>query len=82
MSKEISKNNAGDFNEILSIIEKARENIYRAVNCELISMYWDIGRDFSFLGEEYRVQVGNKDFFIDLLFIIVSSLVLWLSSLR
>ena len=28
----------------------------------------EIGRDFSFIGEEFRVQVGNSDFFIDLLF--------------
>jgi predicted nuclease of restriction endonuclease-like (RecB) superfamily len=25
----------------------------------------EIGRDFTFLGEEYRLQVGNSDFFID-----------------
>ena len=47
MSKEILKNNAGDFGEILYIIEKARENTFRAVNRELISMYWDIGRYIS-----------------------------------
>lgn len=28
----------------------------------------ELGRDFLFIGEEYKVQVGNKDFFIDLLF--------------
>ncbi|MEZ4879612.1 MAG: PDDEXK nuclease domain-containing protein [Chitinophagales bacterium] len=28
----------------------------------------EFGKDFSFIGEEYRIQVGNKDFFIDLLF--------------
>ncbi|GMO45738.1 MAG: PDDEXK nuclease domain-containing protein [Termitinemataceae bacterium] len=28
----------------------------------------EIGKDFSFVGEEYRVQVGDSDFFIDLLF--------------
>lgn len=28
----------------------------------------ELGRDFSFLGQEYRLQVGNTDFFIDLLF--------------
>lgn len=28
----------------------------------------EFGRDFSFVGEEYRVQVGNTDFYIDLLF--------------
>jgi predicted nuclease of restriction endonuclease-like (RecB) superfamily len=28
----------------------------------------ELGRDFTFVGEEYRLQVGNSDFFIDLLF--------------
>ena len=28
----------------------------------------EIGRDFTFMGEEYRVQVGNHDYYIDLLF--------------
>ena len=28
----------------------------------------EFGHDFTFMGEEYRVQVGNTDFFIDLLF--------------
>lgn len=28
----------------------------------------ELGKDFIFIDEEYRVQVGNRDFFIDLLF--------------
>ena len=28
----------------------------------------EFGKDFSFIGEEYRVQVGGEDFYIDLLF--------------
>ena len=28
----------------------------------------EIGNDFTFVGKEYRVQVGDEDFFIDLLF--------------
>ena len=28
----------------------------------------EVGKDFTFIGDEYRVQVGNYDFFIDLLF--------------
>ncbi len=27
----------------------------------------EIGKDFTFVGEEYRIQVGNQDFYIDLL---------------
>ena len=28
----------------------------------------EFGKDFTFVGEEYRVQVGGQDFYIDLLF--------------
>jgi predicted nuclease of restriction endonuclease-like (RecB) superfamily len=28
----------------------------------------ELGKDFIFVGEEFRLQVGNQDFFIDLLF--------------
>lgn len=28
----------------------------------------ELGKDFIFIGEEYRLQVGNSDFYIDLLF--------------
>jgi predicted nuclease of restriction endonuclease-like (RecB) superfamily len=28
----------------------------------------ETGRDFSFMGQNYRIQVGDKDFYIDLLF--------------
>lgn len=28
----------------------------------------ELGKGFTFVGEEYRLQVGNKDFFVDLLF--------------
>ncbi len=28
----------------------------------------EIGKNFTFIGEEYRVQVGNHDYYIDLLF--------------
>ena len=44
MDKEIIKNQNTEFSEILSIIEQARENAYRAVNKEFISMYRDIGK--------------------------------------
>ena len=28
----------------------------------------EIGKDFTFIGDEYRIQVGNHDYYIDLLF--------------
>ena len=39
--------NTAAFEEIITIIENARENAFRAVNRELISMYWDIGQYIS-----------------------------------
>ena len=44
MSNELTPTNHAEYNEIISIIERARENAFRAVNRELISMYWDIGK--------------------------------------
>lgn len=35
--------NSGEYSEIITIIERSRQNAFRAVNRELISMYWDIG---------------------------------------
>ena len=32
------------------------------------SFILELGKDFLFIGEEYKLQVGNSDFFIDLLF--------------
>ena len=44
MSNELSSTSHDEYGEIISIIERARENAFRAVNRELISMYWDIGK--------------------------------------
>jgi predicted nuclease of restriction endonuclease-like (RecB) superfamily len=43
MNKELLPQNHAEYGEIISIIERARENAFRAVNRELISMYWEIG---------------------------------------
>jgi predicted nuclease of restriction endonuclease-like (RecB) superfamily len=43
MSNELTPKNQAEYGEMISIIERARENAFRAVNRELISMYWDIG---------------------------------------
>ena len=32
------------------------------------SFILELGKDFAFIGEEYKLQVGNNDYFIDLLF--------------
>jgi len=41
--KSIIPDNIDEFKEVIAIIERARENAFRAVNHELISMYWEIG---------------------------------------
>ena len=35
---------------------------------QLKNFILELGRDFSFIGQEYRLQVGNQDFYVDLLF--------------
>jgi len=47
MSDELSPANHNEYNEIICIIECARENAFRSVNRELISMYWEIGKYIS-----------------------------------
>jgi hypothetical protein len=46
-NKGLKPDNTAAFEEVISIIEHARENAFRAVNRELISMYWEIGRFIS-----------------------------------
>ena len=40
----------------------------KAIIHNLKDFILEIGKDFSFIGEEFRVQVANSDYFIDLLF--------------
>lgn len=55
--------------EFLDLPERFSESdLKRAIVQNLKSFILEIGKDFSFIGEEYRVQVGNSDFYIDLLF--------------
>ena len=55
--------------EFLSLPEKHKEkDLRKAIVGNLKNFVLEFGKDFTFVGEEYRVQVGNRDFFIDLLF--------------
>ena len=40
----------------------------KAIISNLKNFILEIGKDFTFIGEEYRVSVGNSDYYIDLLF--------------
>lgn len=48
--------------------EYSEKDLKTAIIKNLKEFILEIGKDFTFIGDEYRVQVGNHDFFIDLLF--------------
>ena len=55
--------------EFLDLEESYKEkDLRRQIVSHLKDFILEFGHDFTFVGEEYRVQVGNTDFFIDLLF--------------
>ena len=55
--------------EFLNLPEKHSENnLQRGLLTQMKKFILELGKDFLFIGEEYRLQVGNNDFFIDLLF--------------
>lgn len=55
--------------EFLNLPEPHNENdLQKALLAQLKNFILELGKDFLFVGEEFRVQVGSSDFFIDLLF--------------
>jgi predicted nuclease of restriction endonuclease-like (RecB) superfamily len=55
--------------EFLDVEEPiAEKDLRKSIVQHLKDFVLEIGKDFSFVGDEYRVQVGNHDYFIDLLF--------------
>ena len=55
--------------EFLDLPEQFNEkNLKKAIIGNLKNFILEFGKDFTFIGEEYRVQVGGQDFYIDLLF--------------
>jgi predicted nuclease of restriction endonuclease-like (RecB) superfamily len=46
----------------------SESNLRSAIVSNLKDFILEFGREYSFIGEEYRIQAGNTDFFIDLLF--------------
>ena len=55
--------------EFLDLPAKHKEkDLRKAIVKNLKDFILEFGKDFAFVGEEYRVQVGNRDFYIDLLF--------------
>ena len=55
--------------EFLDLPEKFSENnLKKGLISQMKKFVLELGKDFTFVGEEYKVQVGDSDFFIDLLF--------------
>jgi len=48
--------------------EYKEKDLRKAIVANLKNFILEFGKEFAFVGEEYKVQVGNSDFFIDLLF--------------
>jgi predicted nuclease of restriction endonuclease-like (RecB) superfamily len=55
--------------DFLNLPESHHESaLQKAIITNMKKFLLEIGKDFTFIGEEFRVQVGNSDFYIDLLF--------------
>jgi hypothetical protein len=72
--KQAKKNTGNIFLDIyaldfLDLPEAASEkDLQKSIIHNLKNFILEVGRDFTFVGEEYRLQVGNHDYYIDLLF--------------
>lgn len=55
--------------EFLNLPDKFSEyDLQKSIIRNLKNFILEIGSDFTYIGEEYKVQVGNSDYYIDLLF--------------
>ena len=48
--------------------EFLEKDLKKAIIANMKKFILEIGKDFTYVGEEYRIQVGDEDFYIDLLF--------------
>lgn len=55
--------------DFLNLQEPHNEtDLKRGLIQQMKNFILELGRDFLFIGQEYKVQVGNSDFYVDLLF--------------
>lgn len=55
--------------EFLDLSEPYKEyDLKKAILNNMKNFLLEFGRDFIFIDEEYHVQVGNNDYYVDLLF--------------
>ena len=72
--REIHPNITGCFKDsyvvdFLNLPKSHEENeLQKGIIKQMRNFILELGKDFLFVGEEYRVQVGRSDFYIDLLF--------------
>lgn len=48
--------------------DHSESDLQKGLVKQLKNFILEFGKDFLFIGEEYKLQVGNNDFYIDLLF--------------
>lgn len=48
--------------------EFSEKDLKKSIIANMKKFILEIGKDFTYVGEEYRIQVGDEDFYIDLLF--------------
>lgn len=46
----------------------SEHDLQKSIIRNLKNFVLEVGKDFTFIGEEYRLQVGNHDYYVDLLF--------------
>ncbi len=55
--------------EFLNLSESHNEeDLQKGLIRQMKNFILELGKDFTFVGEEYKLQVGNSDFYVDLLF--------------
>ena len=55
--------------DFLNLPEPFNENdLQKGLIHQMKNFILELGKNFLFIGEEYKVQVGNSDFYVDLLF--------------
>jgi RecB family endonuclease NucS len=55
--------------EFLNLSEPHSESdLQHGLITQMKNFILELGKDFLFIGQEYKIQVGNSDFFIDILF--------------
>lgn len=46
----------------------SEKDLEKAITLNLQKFILEVGKDFTYMGEQYRIQAGNRDFYTDLLF--------------